>query len=219
MFSLYLLILLSLIPVLIVEKKKKKTCLGGFFTLPSFPPLPLSTTFSTHSGGETEKKKRMSGEWSADATAKSKVDSALSTRTAVAQLYCNQKKLQADAALIEVDVVNVRVLMRKYGAENFVDGEASMLEEGERLRRKLAKVSTHIESMEDNFTANVTYAAALHDVRRTTSPARMATRSTSPPPVSEAPLPGDIHISHRMPTVSDSRILSNSAAFMSQQKY
>eukprot|EP01063_Lacrimia_lanifica_P006655 TRINITY_DN14167_c0_g1_i1.p1 TRINITY_DN14167_c0_g1~~TRINITY_DN14167_c0_g1_i1.p1 ORF type:complete len:237 (+),score=75.47 TRINITY_DN14167_c0_g1_i1:86-712(+) len=117
-----------------------------------------------------------------------KLDSVVSTQAAVTQLYCNQRSLEAEAGMVEADLMHLQVLMRKYGSENFVEGEAMLLQEREKLGRKLAKVVAQIQAMDGHVQANLAYSAAVQQPRGT-SPPRSANPSPSWPRTSSPAFP------------------------------
>ncbi|KAJ9463468.1 hypothetical protein DIPPA_07553 [Diplonema papillatum] len=156
-------------------------------------------------------------------------DALLANRAALASMYCDQRNLEREVDMIEADMAGISALMKKYGPENFVTGQRRVAEERSRAGSKLGKVCAQIDAANDHVEASLQYSNALSHARQASAP--LSVSSSAMPHDQYTPVDSNLyhpdtnrlntsasHLSdtpahHRIPTIADSRILSNSSAY------
>eukprot|EP01059_Diplonema_ambulator_P016432 TRINITY_DN27961_c0_g1_i1.p1 TRINITY_DN27961_c0_g1~~TRINITY_DN27961_c0_g1_i1.p1 ORF type:complete len:155 (+),score=30.05 TRINITY_DN27961_c0_g1_i1:32-466(+) len=132
---------------------------------------------------------------------------------ATAQLQYSKRSLEAEAEMVEVDYLNLRVLEKKYGDTNFAEGMRKLVEERSKVRRKLDQVNEQLLRLEDIRSQSLAYRECLIAAPASPPPPPPQAYSSVPrvsAPVSLVPGPSD---AYRIPTIADSVILSNSSTY------
>ena len=159
-------------------------------------------------------------------------DATISSTHILAQLHCDQRSVEASASLIAIDSAKLEVIMRKYGKDNFLKGEKFLTGERTRLLNKHATVTGRMDSIQQHMDSSLSLAHNVQTARNImSSPPNVHSsveRSTILRSIASSPIPHQSTIplsestvedlrsprAHRIPTIADSRILSNSSSFM-----
>eukprot|EP01060_Flectonema_neradi_P020697 TRINITY_DN281_c2_g2_i1.p1 TRINITY_DN281_c2_g2~~TRINITY_DN281_c2_g2_i1.p1 ORF type:complete len:171 (+),score=15.35 TRINITY_DN281_c2_g2_i1:148-660(+) len=161
-------------------------------------------------------------------------DAAISSSAILSQLHCEQKTLEASANTMNLDCGRLELLMRKYGKDNFMKGDAFLTAERSKVAKRHAAVTSRIDSIQQHLDHSLSLAHSVQAARNAMSsppyPHPSVERSILQQSLAGSPIPhhstipladvaSDQHRSprtHRVPTVADSRILSNSSTFMKE---
>ena len=120
-------------------------------------------------------------------TQKSRVDTSLSTQSALQQLFCNQRKMEEDANMIGIDLARLAQLEQKYGPANFKAGALRLQQDRERLTKKLIQTEGHIRAYEERIGDDVAYLSATAEgVPQADVSAVVAASAAAPPSLTPA---------------------------------